>query len=173
VGLGERSHAAQPSKATPTQAVAVTPDGRHAVSGSDDRTLRVWDLESGHTLRTLQGHESYVAAVVVTPDGRRAISGSWDHTLRVWDLESGKIVRTLQGHTGYVTAVAFTPDERYPVSASYDQTVRVWDLESGEIIATFTGDGSMFCCAVASDGTTICAGDDLARIHFLRLEGVN
>jgi WD40 repeat protein len=91
----------------------------------------------------------------------------------VWDLEAGQLVRTLEGHTGYVTAVAATRDERYVISASEDQTVRVWDLESGEAIATFTGDGPIFCCAVAPDGRTICAGDDLGRIHFLRLEGVD
>jgi WD40 repeat protein/tRNA A-37 threonylcarbamoyl transferase component Bud32 len=156
------------------RAVAVTPDGRRAVSGSDDRTLRVWDLESGHTLRTLEGHKSYVTAVAVTPEKGRAIaiSGSWDHALRVWDLESGNTLRMLEGHTGYVTGVAVTPDGRYAVSASYDQTVRAWDWENGEILATFTGDGSIFCCAAASGGLTICAGDDLARLHFLRLEGV-
>jgi WD40 repeat protein/serine/threonine protein kinase len=155
------------------RAVAITPDGGRAVSGSDDRTLRVWDLETGHPLRTFEGHTSYVAAVVITPDGRRAISGSWDQTLRVWDLEIGKTVRILKGHDGYVTALAVSRDGEYCVSASYDQTLRVWDLESGETITSFTGDGSLFCCAVASDGLTICAGDDLAQIHFLRLTGRN
>ena len=58
------------------RAVAVTPDGRSAVSGSEDRTLRVWDLESGQTLRTLEGHTSSVNAVAVAPDGRRAVSAS-------------------------------------------------------------------------------------------------
>ena len=70
-------------------AVAVTPDGRCAISGSSDKTLKVWDLESGAELRTLEGHSDWVNAVAVTPDGRRAISGSADKTLRVWYLESG------------------------------------------------------------------------------------
>src|SRR5271166_3377270 len=70
--------------------VAITPDGLRAVSASDDHTLRVWDLESGQSVRTLEGHSSSVNGVAITPDGRRAISASWDHTLRVWDLESGK-----------------------------------------------------------------------------------
>jgi WD40 repeat protein len=80
-------------------AVEVMPHGRWAVSGSEDQTLRVWDLESGQTLRTLQGHKDVVSAVAVTPDGRRAVSGSDDATLRLWDLESGQTLRTLQGHT--------------------------------------------------------------------------
>ncbi len=81
-------------------AVAVTPDGRWAVSGSWDKTLRVWDLESGAVLATLRGHSEAVRAVAVTPDGRRAVSGSRDKTLKVWDLESGAELATLRGHTG-------------------------------------------------------------------------
>ena len=59
--------------------MAVTPDGRRAVSASEDRTLRLWDLESGQTLRTLEGHTDWVNAVAVTPDGRRAVSASAGH----------------------------------------------------------------------------------------------
>ena len=77
----------------------MTPDGRQVVSGSDDKTLRVWDLASGETVRTLSGHTGAVWAVAVTPDGRQAVSGSEDNTLRVWDLASGETVRTLSGHT--------------------------------------------------------------------------
>ena len=70
--------------------MAVTPDGRRAVSASVDRTLRLWDLESGQTIRTLEGHTDSVSAVAVTPDGRRAVSASDDRTLRLWDLEAAK-----------------------------------------------------------------------------------
>jgi hypothetical protein len=110
--------------------VAVTPDGRYAVSGSVDQTLRLWDLESGHTLRILEGHTNRVYAVAVAPDGRRAVSGSADQTLRLWDLESGQTIRTLEGHAGAVTAVAVTPDGRCAVSGSWDETLRLWDLQS-------------------------------------------
>ena len=76
----------------------MTPDGRRAVSGSDDRTLKVWDLEQGALLATLEGHGDGVWAVAVTPDGRRAVSGSDDRTLKVWDLEQGALLATLEGH---------------------------------------------------------------------------
>ena len=61
--------------------VAITPDGQHAVSASDDRTLRIWDLASGATLRTLEGHTNSVSAVAITPDGQRAVSASDDGTI--------------------------------------------------------------------------------------------
>ncbi len=150
--------------------MALAPGGRRAVSGGWDRTLRVWDLESGQTVRTLEGHTSVVNAVAITPDGNRIISASWDRTLRLWNLESGKTVRILKGHTDGVTAVAITTDGRRAVSASYDCTLRVWDLETGEEITAFTGERRMFRCAIAPDGQTITSGDEFGRVHFLRLE---
>ena len=70
--------------------MAVLADGCLALSGSDDNTLRLWDLTSGQTLHTLQGHTHWVRAVAVLADGRRALSGSYDNTLRLWDLQTGK-----------------------------------------------------------------------------------
>ena len=70
--------------------VAVTPEGERAISASSDRTLRVWDLEKGQLVRTLEGHLDGVNVVVPMPDGRRAISGSADHLenvgLRNWPI---------------------------------------------------------------------------------------
>src|ERR1035441_1600637 len=89
-------------------AVAVTPDGRRAVSASADDTLKVWELETGRELHTLAGHINDVNAVAVTPDGRRAVSASDDGTLKVWELETGRELHTLAGHTNWVTAPAPT-----------------------------------------------------------------
>jgi WD40 repeat protein len=81
------------------RAVAVSPDGRFIVSGSDDRTVKVWELESGRLLRSLEGHTDWVRAVAVSPDGRFIVSGSVDRTVKVWELESGRLLRSLEGHT--------------------------------------------------------------------------
>jgi WD40 repeat protein len=85
----------------PVGAVAVTGDGKRAVSASGD-SLKVWDLKSGHPLRTLEGHTHAVLGVAVTGDGRLAVSASADNTLKVWDVESGRALCTLRGHSGPV-----------------------------------------------------------------------
>jgi WD40 repeat protein len=76
--------------------VAVTPDGKRAVSASADKTLKVWDLETGRVLRTLQGHSDSVPGVAVTPDGQRAVSASHDKTLKVWNLDTGLLIATFR-----------------------------------------------------------------------------
>jgi len=134
-------------------AVAVTPDGRKAISASDDQTLKIWDLERGEEVRTLKGHSGSVNAVAVTPDGQKAISSSDDQTLKVWDLERGEEVRTLKGHSSPVRAVAVTPDGRKAISSSDDQTLKVWDLERGEEVRTLKGhSGSVHAVAVTPNG---------------------
>ena len=85
-------------------ALAVLADGRRALSGSGDRTLRLWDLETGAELRRFEGHEGRVSSVTLLPDGRRALSGSDDETLRLWDLETGAELRRFEGHESGVTA---------------------------------------------------------------------
>jgi hypothetical protein len=72
------------------ESVSLTPDGRTAVSGSGDETVRVWDLRTGQCLRTLEGHIGGVWSVSLTPDGCTAVSGSGDKTVRVWDLNTGQ-----------------------------------------------------------------------------------
>ncbi|MDC0679321.1 AAA family ATPase [Sorangium atrum] len=135
--------------------VAVTPDGRTAVSASVDTTLKVWDLGTGQVLRTLEGHTEIVIGVAVTPDGRTAVSASYDKTLKLWDLGTGQVFRTLEGHTEWVLGVAVTPDGRTAVSASVDTTLKVWDLGTGQVLRTLEGHASLvFGVAVTPDGRT-------------------
>ena len=140
-------------------AVALTPDGKQAVSASYDNTLKVWDLGSGREVRTLAGHSSGVLAVVVTPDRKQAVSASFDGTLKLWDLGSGREVRTLAGHRGWVNAVAVTPDGKQAVSASWDKTLKVWDLGSGREVLTLAGHTyRVLAVAVTPDGKRAVSG---------------
>ena len=105
------------------------PDDTRIVSGSEDKTVRVWDAERGVQIGSpLQGHTWSVTSVAFSPDGTRIVSGSNDNTVRVWDAERGvEIGSPLQGHTSYVTSVAFSPDGTMIVSGSDDKIVGVWD----------------------------------------------
>src|SRR5262249_37934853 len=90
-------------------AVAVTPDGRQAVSASNDLTLKVWDLASGREVRALAGHSGWVDGVAGTPNGKQVVSASDDRTLRVWDLASGRTAATVTADAG-VLACAVAMD---------------------------------------------------------------
>jgi WD40 repeat protein len=154
----------------PLTAVAVLGNGRRALSGSHDHTLRLWDLETGETLRTLKGHTSWITAVAVLGDGRRALSGSRDHTLRLWDLETGETLRILEGHTHWVSAVAVLGDGR-ALSGSHDHTLRLWDLETGETLRTFEGHTSWVdAVAVLGDGRRALSGSSDYTLRLWDLE---
>ena len=83
--------------------MAVTPNGLHAVSASDDETLKVWDQGTGTCTATPSGHRRRVYFVAITPDGLQAMPGSNDETLKVWDLRTGTCTATLTGHVDYVS----------------------------------------------------------------------
>ena len=152
-------------------AVAVSPDGRFIVSGSDDRTVKVWELESGRLLRSLEGHTGRVRAVAVSPDGRFIVSGSDDRTVKVWELESGRLLRSLEGHTDWVRAVAVSPDGRFIVSGSDDHTVKVWEPESGRLLRSLEGHtGGVLAVAVSPDGRFIVSGSGDHTIRAWDLE---
>ena len=152
-------------------ACAVTADGRHVVSASGDRTLKVWDLESGRALATLEDHTDGVKACAVTADGRRVISASADWTLKVWDLQSGRALATLEGHAGIVRACAVTADGRCVVSASDDRTLKVWDLESGRTLATLEGHTDrVMACAVTMDGRCMVSASSDGTLKVWDLE---
>jgi len=118
--------------------MALSADGRLAVSASWDHTLIVWDPATGRELRTLAGHTSAVLGVALSADGRLVISAS-GHALKVWDPATGRELRTLSGHTDLVNGVALTADGRLAVSASWDRTLKVWDPADGHELRTLSG----------------------------------
>ena len=124
----------------PIRSVALTPDGRFAVSGSDDQTLRIWEVSTGRCLRTCVGYTSSVASVCLTADGRWAISAAaWDNTLWLWEASTGRRLRTFEGHMGTVLSVALTLDGRFALSGSMDNTLRLWEVATGRCVRILEG----------------------------------
>ena len=151
--------------------VAVTPDGKTVVSGSNDETLKVWDPETGQCRATFKGHASSVTDMAVTPDGKTVVSGSSDKTLKMWDLATGGCRATFKGHTATVWGPTVTPDGKTVVSSSDDKTLKVWDLETGQCRATFKGHASSVTdVGVTPDGKTVVSGSHDATLKVWDLE---
>jgi WD40 repeat protein len=136
----------------PIEGVAVSADGKCVVSGSKDRTAKVWDGDTV-TVRWTLPHKAPVSAVAVTADGRRAFSGGVDRTVKVWDAATGKELRTLAGHPDPLQSLAVSGDGRWLVSGDAGGTIIVWDAETGERKATLPRDGHpVHCLAISRDG---------------------
>jgi WD40 repeat protein/tRNA A-37 threonylcarbamoyl transferase component Bud32 len=119
--------------------LAFSPDGKRAASASEDRTIRLWDVESGKALGVLEGHTHHVLSVAFAKDGLRILSAGRDKTVWLWDVESLKELRQVGEHSQEVRNVAVSPDGRFGLTAEYDKTMRLWDLENGEQVQQFVG----------------------------------
>jgi WD40 repeat protein len=136
-------------------AVAFSPNGAMALSGSDDRTLKVWDVATGEEFRTFGAHSNSVRSVAFSPDGRTGLSGSADNTVQLW----GEQRRILTGHSDEVRSVAFSPDGRSVLSGSSDKTLKLWDVATGMEARTYKGHSSnVISVAFSPDGQTVVSG---------------
>ena len=108
------------------RSLAVSADGKILVSGSRDKTIKIWHLETGELMHTLKGHRDGVYAIALSPDGQILASGSVDKTIKLWHLETGELLGTFIGHTNTVTALAFTASGEILVSGSLDKTIKIW-----------------------------------------------
>ena len=111
-----------------------SPDGRHVLTASADRTARIWDAEAGNPIIPALLHKGPVESVAFSPDGMHVVTTSWDKTARIWDAETGKPIGRPLNHGDVVKTAAFSPDGLRVVTASADMKVRIWSAHTGEEI---------------------------------------
>ncbi len=122
--------------------VSFDPSGRYLASGSRDQTVRVWDLRTGETKKTLKGHGALVWGVAYSRDGKYILASTWQGALRLWRVASSAASRVQHGHESAVYGVAFSADGRTLASGGMDHTLRLWDVTSGLQKKTLRGHGA-------------------------------
>ncbi|KIK37919.1 hypothetical protein CY34DRAFT_91863 [Suillus luteus UH-Slu-Lm8-n1] len=140
---------------------------RFLVSGSEDKSLRVWDLDTGKQVgEPLLGDDAGVWRIAASPDGRWIVSGGDHGSIQVWEVATNKtdlkrLPISFKGHENTVWGVVFAPDSETFASASIDETVCVWKRETGEIILGPLKVGSQaLSVAYSPNGTKLAAGTD-------------
>ncbi|MDV2992565.1 MAG: Tol-Pal system protein TolB [Chroococcidiopsis sp. SAG 2025] len=108
-------------------------------SGSNDKTVKLWDWQTGSCVRSLSGHADFIYGIAFSADGQILASGSTDSSVRLWKVSTGQCFQILQGHTDWVYAVAFHPQGQILASGSADCTVKLWNMNEGNCLKTCTG----------------------------------
>jgi len=143
---------------------AFTPDSRRILTGSDDCTVRLWDVETGKEVQRFVLPEP-VDSVSLSSDGHKLLTNGDDKIARLWDLQTGKVLQRFEGHLGVIRAVAFSLDAQKALTGSWDNTARLWDVETGRELRRFVGHSDVvnsvtsspngrFILTASSDGTT-------------------
>ena len=140
------------------RSVSFSPDGKVLASGSDDKTIKLWDVGSRREIATLTGHSNEVLSVSFSPDGQVLASGSYE-TIKLWDVGSRREIATLKGHSNWVQSVSFSPDGQVLASGSYDKTIKLWDVGSRREIATLKGHSDVvYSVSFSPDGQVLASG---------------
>jgi WD40 repeat protein len=141
------------------RSVAFSPDGSHVVSGSEDRTVRIWNVVTGECEAELKGHSECVKSVAFSPDGSHVVSGSFDRTMRIWNVVTGECEAELPAKGQRVNSVDFSPDGSHVASGSGDRTVRIWNVVTGECEAELKGhSGHVNSVVFSPDGSYVVSG---------------
>ena len=159
--------------------VAISTDNKYIVSGSWDKTIKIWDIKTGECLNTLEWYSDWVNSIAISPDGNYIVLGSRDKTIKIWDIKTGECLNTLEGHSNSVNSVAISPDGKYIVSGSIDnehscidfysyyRDVKIWDIKTGECLKTISSfRDSVDSVPIITDGKYIVSGSDDATIKI-------
>ncbi len=148
--------------------IAFSPDGRLLVSGSEDTTVKVWELSTGQPICTITGHSNFVNSIAISPDGK-FIASCGDDIIKLWQLSTGEEVHTLSGHSGVIHSVTFSPDGQMLASGANDKMIKLWNPNTGEEIRTLSGTNLIEVVSFSPDGQSIASGDCDNNINLWNL----
>ena len=152
-------------------ALVFHPDGKRVISTGVDKSIRVWDLESGSEIQTFTGHTGWVGSLTFYPDLNKIATSGADGTVRFWDLESSSSERQLPSITGIVGLLIIHPDGKRFFEGGEDKIVRIRDLVTGDILQEFKGHGEVVTSgALSPDGAVLVSADTLGKVRVWEVE---
>lgn len=145
--------------------VAASPDSSFIVSGSRDKSIKLWDLNTGREVRSFLGHQASITSLAFSSDGKSLISGSNDASMRIWDVFTGQEILLLKPDDERVTDVAYDPMNRFFVTVGFGQKVRVWDSQTKKVMKSldasgYAGSGGKIYIEVSPNGEYLSVGED-------------
>lgn len=152
--------------------VCLSLDNQLALSGSGDKTLKLWETATGRCLKTIEGHENSVNAVCIFSDAKFALSASADNTIKLWNLETAECLRNFQGHTKPINSISLSVDNKLLISGSDDKTARLWNVETGECLQIFEGHSNKITsvCLSSNNQWAVSASGEEIKVWFLDWE---
>jgi WD40 repeat protein len=161
--------------ADPIECVASSPDGRYAVSGSRDFTLKLWDVKTGKEIRSFEGHGDRVNVVAFSPDSQLIISGSDDNTLRLWEVGSEQeidILKPSKEYEGSFTAASFSPNGRYVLTSNSLAVITLWEVSEGREAISINAGKKVRSITFSQDGRHVITGHENGHIKIWETESL-
>ena len=151
-------------------AVAFVPGGTRFVSGSRDKTIRLWDVKSpGKSLKTWSEHQGAVGAMVISSDGKMMVSGCGAGAIKIWDLRHpGKSLASINWHRSVIRTLALSPDKKILASGGEDKSVKLWDVASRRQLGSFQFDDAIRLVAFSPDVNNLAVVTDKGTVRLLR-----
>ncbi|BBO84858.1 hypothetical protein DSCO28_54240 [Desulfosarcina ovata subsp. sediminis] len=142
-------------------------DGKSIISGCQNGTINIWDIETGKIKKKLKGHSGAVHALSIHPTMERLASGSEDKTIRIWDLKTGECLQSLIGPKECILSIAFHPHGNQIIASGYGKDIILWELKGGTIDSRIKGHPE-FTSSVrfSPDGNHIISGGSDAKINI-------